>query len=158
MKSNAKCRSYVLAVEEFLDKHPGALPPAPAAGWAHHGEICPACRQHWQVAATSRQLLSGLQPQPLRSDPYFVQRLQARLAPPSAPWLGGLRVGWRGLAVAATLFAVTATSFAYDLHRTESPNSDEAMVLDVPHVNALHPSDDHLRPSLSDAMLNLMNP
>jgi hypothetical protein len=158
MKSKAKCRSYVLALEEFLDQHPGELPPAPAAEWARHGETCRACRRHWQVAAASRHLLSGLPAQPLRPDPYFLTRLQARLAPQPRPWLGGLRVGWRGLAVAATLFAVTATSFAYDLHRTESPNADEAMVLDVPHVNALHPSDDHLRPSLSDAMLNLMNP
>ena len=158
MKFHLSCRPFLLQLEEFLDQHPGPLPSLPPGEWGHHSRHCSACLERWRTAARSRILLAGLQAPPAAPDPYFFQRLQTRLAPQPRPWLGGLRISWRSLTLAGTLFAVTATSFAYDLHRTETPNADEAMVLDVPHVNAMHPSDDHVRPTLSDAMLNLMNP
>ncbi|MGH9393816.1 MAG: hypothetical protein ACRD1E_06565, partial [Terriglobales bacterium] len=64
----------------------------------------------------------------------------------------------RDLVLASALFAATLSSFVYNFRRTERPNADEAMVLDVPHLNPMHPADDHVRPQLADVMLNLMNP
>ncbi|HUX67105.1 MAG TPA: hypothetical protein VMV31_06425 [Terriglobales bacterium] len=161
-----KCKQFVVALEDYLGRHPGAL----AADLPHalqpHASACPRCQRRWSTAARSRLLLGGLRPSPeaveAGLDPFFLTRLQARIyAQEHAPALFGLR-GWqiagRDLVLAAVLFAGTLGSFLYNFHRIETPNADEAMVLDVPHLNPQHPSDDHVRPKLADVMLNLMNP
>ena len=160
-----KCKQFVVALEDYLGRHSGVLAAELPHALQPHASACRRCQQRWSTAARSRLLLGGLRHPPEAEpalDPYFFTRLQARIhAQQHAPSLFGLR-GWqiagRDLVLAAVLFAGTLGSFLYNFHRIETPNADEAMVLDVPHLNPQHPSDDHVRPKLADAMLNLMNP
>ncbi|MGH9466215.1 MAG: hypothetical protein ACRD1Y_02555 [Terriglobales bacterium] len=108
-------------------------------------------------------LLANLRPEPgadaAAPDPWFTKRVLARIERQSAR-TGRLqwRIAGRDLALASMLFAATLGTFLYDFHRVERPNADEAIVLDVPHLNAMHPADSHVKPRLADAMMNLMNP
>ncbi|MGH9482337.1 MAG: hypothetical protein ACRD1L_09620 [Terriglobales bacterium] len=161
------CKQYVVALEDYLARHPGALSASPPPPLASHAATCHACQRSWLTAARSRSLLAsvraGGEPEPgADGTAYFLTRLHARIREQEGrkahAGLRGLRIAGRDLALAGVLFAFTLGSFVYNFQRTERPNADEAMVLDVPHLNALHPSDDHVRPQLADAMLNLMNP
>lgn len=158
------CRSFVLQLEEYLARHPDALTAgsgAVPAQLAPHAQRCRSCRQRWRAAAASRTLLSPLRPpgEPA-TDPLFYGRLRARIATLEATrWHPGwAEVRLRHLVLASVLFIAALGSFVYNLHRTETPNADEAMVLDVPHINPQHPADSHAQPRLADVMLNLMNP
>jgi len=153
------CHEFVLALEDHLGLHPGELPEAVPATLELHASNCPACAGRWREAARSRSLLAALRSQTSAAameDGYFWTRLQAALE--AAPRRRLIPVGGRDLVLASTLFAVTLGSFLYNFRRIERPNADEAIVLDVPHLNPMHPSDDHVRPQLADVMLNLMNP
>ncbi|MGH9412447.1 MAG: hypothetical protein ACRD0Y_01785 [Terriglobales bacterium] len=152
-----ECRSFVRAAEEFLASHPGAVTYTPAR-LASHLERCRRCLQRWQSALASRELLTSLRSEgELAADPYFYSRLRTRIGAMRRR-SGMAEIRWLHLALAMALFFVALGSFAYNLHRTETPNADEAMALDVPHINPQHPADSHAQPRLADAMLNLMNP
>lgn len=159
-----KCKHFIVALEDYLGRHPGELLAELPSPLRSHASACARCEHRSRVAFRSRRLLAELRPgdEPC-PDPYFFTRLQARIAaqqqhPPVRFGLRGWQVAGRDLTLAAILFAGTLGSFLYNFHRIESPNADEAMVLDVPHTNPMHPSDDHQRPQLADAMLSLMNP
>lgn len=158
-----KCSQFIVALEEYLARHPGSPPDSVPAQWEPHVQACDRCQRRWETAARSRRLLVGLgsvaEP---ASDPYFLTRVQARIremqAHQAAAGLRGLHVAWRDVIIASALFASTLGSFVYNIRRTERPNADEAIVLDVPHLNPMHPSDDHIRPKAADVMMSLMNP
>jgi len=150
------CREFVLALEEHLALHPGALPADIPAPLGLHAAGCSACAQRWHTAGQSRSLMAALRGPAVVDDPFFWTRLQARMDGPSRQ--RSFRVGGRELVLASALFAVTLGSFVYNFRRTERPNADEAIALDVPHLNPMHPADDHVRPQMADVMLNLMNP
>ncbi|MGH9468045.1 MAG: hypothetical protein ACRD1Y_11895 [Terriglobales bacterium] len=152
------CRKFILAAEEFLDGHSGPAPLPIPASMNSHLASCTACRERWATVLRSRSLTLSLQTgEEPALDPYFYDRLRARIA---AARHGRARfeIRWRHVVLACALFLACLSSFAYDMHRTETPNADEAIALDVPHINPQHPSDSHLHPRLADAMLNLMNP
>ncbi|MGH9478435.1 MAG: hypothetical protein ACRD1A_04325 [Terriglobales bacterium] len=135
----------------------------PPPGWNRHLETCRHCQADWERAARSRVLLASLRAEPDASatepDPWFARRVLARIERESArPGRLKWKIAGRELALASMLFAATLGTFIYDFHRVERPNADEAIVLDVPHLNPMHPADSHLQPRMSDVMLNLMNP
>ncbi|MGH9476985.1 MAG: hypothetical protein ACRD1C_11730 [Terriglobales bacterium] len=149
-------------LEEYLTRHPdagGGLEAGQAPGGLEgHFRACRECRQRWRVTMASRMLLTSLRsPGGLLADPYFYGRVRARIEAlaPAQRWV---EIRWRHLVLASLLFATALGSFVYNIQRTETPNADEAMVLDVPHLNPQHPEDSHLQPRLADVMLNLMNP
>lgn len=148
-------------VEDFLERQPAPGTELPA-GLAEHAAGCRACATQIENALRSHWLLQALQAEAEPADDYFGTRLRARLEALQAArrrgWMRGLSVAGRDLALAAALFATMLGSFLYNFQRTERPNADEAMALDVPHLNPMHPSDDHLRPKPVDVMVNLMNP
>lgn len=153
----AECRRFIREAEDFLATHPGALEATPARLVRHLG-TCPPCMHRWRVMLASHCLLGSLQAEKEpAADPYFYERVRARIQA-LQPRYRRAEIRWLHLALAAALFIAALGSFAYNLHRTEMPNADEAMALDVPHLNPQHPADSHLRPRLADAMLNLMNP
>ncbi|MGH9488421.1 MAG: hypothetical protein ACRD04_12645 [Terriglobales bacterium] len=145
-------------MEDYLDGHPGPAAASPPEALGPHVEQCRRCGQRWTVAARSRKLLAPLQ----RSgeppaDPNFYARLRARIEGLEPRWRRA-EIRWRHVVLAGVLFAMALGAFVYDMHQVETPNADEAMVLDVPHINPNHPVDSHVRPQLADAMENLMNP
>lgn len=155
-----KCREFKVALETAWDRHGELTPPE---GWSHHLQRCSHCQADWERAARSRVLLANLRPEAATGgsepDPWFTRRVMARIERQAAgrgqlQW----RIAGRDLALASMLFAATLGTFLYDFHRVERPNADEAIVLDVPHLNPMHPADSHARPRLADAMMNLMNP
>lgn len=153
----AECRRFIREAEDFLATHPGTLGCTPARLGPHLGS-CRACTHRWRVMLASHCLLSSLQAEKEpAADPYFYERVRARIQA-LQPRYRRTEIRWLHLALAAALFVAALGSFAYNLHRTEMPNADEAMALDVPHLNPQHPADSHVRPRLADAMLNLMNP
>lgn len=160
------CRQFVAAVEEFFDTHPAARPLEPPPLLQEHVAGCPACRSRWQQACQSRRVLDPLRQtgrELEEADPAFLLRLHRRIQQQqarAAGWRGlfRLNIATRDLVLAAVLFLCTLGAFVYNFHRIERPNADEAMVLDVPHTNPQHPSDDHVQPGMADVMLNLMNP
>ncbi len=158
----SKCRAFIMGMEEYLAQHAGPEPQLPSR-LAAHAERCPACRGGWQDALRSRQLLAGLrlEGEP-PAQPFFLARVRVRIQEEAErrarSRLLGRPVRWRDVAIAGALFAATLCTFVYDVHRTERPNVDEAMVLDVPHLNPNHPAASHVKPKLADVMLNLMNP
>ena len=156
-----KCGDFVLELEEFLAAHPGA-PGTMPAHLKVHAEVCGACTARWRTAARSRLLLMELRPpEPPAADPYFLNRVRARIqAQRGRPFatLAGLRVAWKDLIVAGALCAVTLGAFVYNLRRTERPNADEAIVLDVPHIDPHHPADSHRQPQTADALVSLIYP
>lgn len=161
-----QCRQFIVALEDYLARHPNSVAEAPPARLAEHADHCAKCQERWRVATRSRSLLASLrhpaEPGSEAFDAHFLTRLNARVREQerqiAARGFFGLRVAGRDLTLAALLFACTLGSFVYNLQRTERPNADEAMVLDVPHLNPMHPADDHVHPQLADAMLSLMNP
>ncbi|TAN21804.1 MAG: hypothetical protein EPN33_09070 [Acidobacteria bacterium] len=153
----AGCRRFIREAEDFLATHPGAAGGAPVRLAPHLG-ICRLCTRRWQVMLASHSLLHRLQAEKEpAADPYFYERLRARIQT-LQPRYRRAEIRWLHLALAAALFVAALGSFAYNLQRTEMPNADEAMALDVPHINPQHPADSHVQPRLADAMLNLMNP
>lgn len=155
-----RCSGFIRALEDFLASHPDAV--SVNGQVAAHAAGCQRCQQRLQWALQSRMVLSTLRTPPAEGvDPYFLTRLQARIESERRRRLGSLLqrpLAWRDLAVATMLLVVSLTSFVYDVHRTETPNVDEAMVLDVPHVNFRHPSLDHRHVTASDVLLSLLNP
>jgi hypothetical protein len=158
-----KCRAFVLAVEDYLAQHPASQPQLPSRLEAHARD-CARCRRGWETARQGRQLLAAIRVEGERpTEPFFLTRVQARIAQEEqrraqAAGFLGRPVRWRDVAIAGAFFAATLCTFVYDVHRTEAPNADEAIALDVPHLNPNHPAGSHVRPKLADAMLNLMNP
>jgi len=158
MKGNSgkKCHQFAMEVEAYLDRHPGPAPVAVPSQLAAHAGECTTCAEAWTQAAASRTLLSHLAEAPVSEDTtYLATRVRALIADRERRYLP---VAWKEMAVAAVLFAFTLGSFVYNIRRTESPNIDEAIALDVPHLNPQHPSDDHQRPGRADVMLTLMQP
>lgn len=158
-----QCTEFILALEDHLACHPGPAGAEPPLRLRDHAEACWRCRDRWHTAAGSRLLLAELREpaQPTELPPYFLTRLRAEISRQSQPLprgFRGLRIAARDLVVAALLFTGALGSFLYNFQRTERPNADEAMVLDVPHLNPAHPADDHIRPRNADVMLSLMNP
>lgn len=160
------CRQFVVEAEDFLATHPEAAPLEVPPALRPHAAACRGCQARWLEASRSRRLLTPLREQAAAQrvpDPHFLTRVRGRIqlcqAQPSGwrDWLG-LNIAARDLVIAAVLFFCTLSAFIYNFHRIERPNADEAMVLDVPHTNPQHPSDDHVRPGMADVMLNLMNP
>lgn len=157
------CREFLGLLEDYLAQHPGSAPGAVPIRMGGHAQTCRRCQKRWETAVRSRGLLAGLRSnEEPPSDPYFLGRVRARIREQEArranAGLRGLHVAGRDLVIAAALFATTLGSFVYNFRRTERPNADEAIVLDVPHLNPMHPSDDHVRPKAADVMLSLMNP
>jgi hypothetical protein len=155
------CRQFRLASEEFLDRHGNPSPGPPPAELQHHITACVTCAGQWERALKSRVLLASLRAPEPPVDPYFMQRLQAHLQAATAareairrPWQ--LAVGMRQFVAVASIFVVTIAMFVFDMARIERPNVDEAIVLDVPHADALHPADDHLRVDRADVILSLL--
>lgn len=154
------CSRFVRGLEEYLDSHPETLQVNGELG--AHASRCRRCRSVMDDALRSRLLLVSLRaPQEESTDPYFLTRLHARIEAESAQRpLGFLqrRLAWRDVLAATLLFAVSLGSFVYDVHHTETPNVDEAMVLDVPHVHPQHPLLDHRHTTPTDVLLSLLNP
>jgi len=158
-----KCRQFIVGVEEYLARHPGTPSRQVPLQLADHAEGCVGCRERWRVAVQSRVLLAGLRPESEPTPvPFFATRVQARIREQqtrqSASNWAGMNVAWKDLIIAGVLFASTLGSFVYNFRRVERPNVDEAIVLDVPHLNPQHPADDHVTPKPADVMLSLMNP
>lgn len=155
-----RCSGFVRALEDYLASHPDAVQVNGQLG--AHAVGCPRCQQRLELALRSRVVLSALRTPPAEGvDPYFLTRLQARIEGERRRRSGTpfrRPLAWRDLAVATMLLVVSLTSFVYDVHRTEAPNVDEAMVLDVPHVNFRHPSLDHRHVTTSDVLMSLLNP
>lgn len=162
------CRQFAVDAEQFLATHTGLSPAEPPVQLRSHAAQCAPCRARWQDACRSRHLLAPLRElaaaaDKSNSDPHFLTRLRVRIRQQQARptgWrtLRRLDVAGRDLLIAAVLFLCTLSAFVYTFHHIERPNADEAMVLDVPHLNPQHPTDDHARPGMADVMLNLMNP
>ena len=151
-----RCRQFAIEVEGYLDRHPGPAPASVPTQFAGHARECAACAGAWAQAAASRSLLASMADATTPNDiPFMSARVHALIADRERRFLP---VAWREMVVAAALFAVTLGSFVYNIRRTERPNIDEAIALDVPHLNPLHPSDDHLHPGNADVMLILMRP
>ena len=158
------CKQFLPHLETHWDRHAGEPAPRLPRELASHAEACPRCAARLRTGQLSRQLLFSLRPpapdatESERQTDLFVARLRRRLEQREAApaWLH-LRVRWRDLAVAGAVFAITLTSFVYNVRRTETPDISEAEVLDVPHVNWQHPSDDH-RAGATDVFLSLLNP
>lgn len=158
------CKQFLRHVETHWDRHAGEPAPHLPRELASHAEACPRCAARLRTGQLSRHLLFSLRP-PAAADPaeterqtdLFVARLRRRLEQREAAAWPYLRVRWRELAVAGAMFAITLTSFIYNVRRTETPDISEAEVLDVPHVNWQHPSDDH-RAGATDVFLSLLNP
>ncbi len=158
----SKCREFVWGMEEYLAQHPGPDPQLPSR-LEPHVRRCGACSAGWERAVRSRQLLAGLRVEgEPPAEPYFLARVAARIEAEerrrARSRLLGRPVRWRDVALAGTLFAATLCTFVYGVRRTERRNADEAIVLDVPHLNPNHPAASHVKPKLADVMLNLMNP
>lgn len=159
-----KCAAFKVQLEEWLERGgAAALPGALRA----HADGCARCRQGVEAALRSRVLLRALgRGVATEPSPYFAECVRARIQAAKRVqawgqawgWMSGLRVAGRDLVLATALFGLMLGSFIYNFQRTERPNSDEAMALDVPHTNPMHPADDHVRPRAADAMLSLMNP
>ena len=160
------CRQFAVDAEQFLATHPGPAPAEPPVQLRNHAAQCATCRVRWQDASRSRRLLAPwreLAAEKSHVDPHFLTRLRVHIRQQQARpagWraLRRLDVAGRDLRIAAVLFLCTLSAFVYTFQHIERPNADEAMVLDVPHLNPQHPSDDHVRPRMADVMLNLMNP
>lgn len=152
-----KCAACEVTLEEWMEIGEGQLLPAELQ---EHIAGCVRCRSRVQAALRSRVLLRSLRAKEETVDsPYFAARVLAGIRQQARkPGWGGLRVAGRDLVLATALFGAMLGSFIYNFQRTERPNSDEAMALDVPHTNPMHPADDHARPRPADAMLSLMNP
>jgi hypothetical protein len=158
----SKCHQFVLGIEDYLAQHPGPDVSLPSR-LERHALRCRSCRKGWEEARRSRRLLAQLrlEGEP-PAEPFFLTRVQARIEAEARrrahSGLLGRPVRWRDVAIAGALFAATLCTFVYDVQRTERPNADEAIALDVPHLNPNHPAGSHVKPKLADAMLNLMNP
>jgi hypothetical protein len=158
----SKCQEFVLGIEDYLAQHPGPEAQLPSRLEAH-AQRCGRCREGWERAQRSRRLLAAVRVEgEPPAEPFFLTRVQARIEVEARrrtkAGLLGRPVRWRDVAIAGALFAATLCTFVYDVHRTERPNADEAIALDVPHLNPNHPAGSHVKPKLADAMLNLMNP
>jgi len=155
-----KCRQVQLAFEDRLDALPGVAAEPLGRDIQAHLELCEVCAAEVRRAQQSRMLLSALrrEAEPA-ADPFFFTRLQARLRAQARPVVSfwHLGVGRRDLLVAMLIFLVSLGSFVYDVHRIERPSADEAIALDVPHVNTQHPSDDHRAADSQDVMLSLLS-
>lgn len=57
-----QCQRFVIAVEDYLASHPGALPTETPPALGTHGQECARCRGHWDTAYCSRVLLASLLP------------------------------------------------------------------------------------------------
>ena len=153
-----KCRQVQLDFEGRLDAVPGSSSEPLGRDLQAHLESCARCAAEVTAAQQSQWLLGALRREgEPPADPYFFTRLQARLRTEARPSITfwHLGVGRRDLLVATLIFLVSLGSFVYDVHRIEQPNADEAIALDVPHVNVQHPADDH-RADSQDVMLSLL--
>lgn len=155
-----RCSSFVRSLEEYLANHPDTMQVNGELG--AHAARCRRCRAHLNSAVRSRLLLASLRtPQQEAVDPFFLTRLHARIEAQSAERSRGFlqrRLAWRDVLAATLLFAFSLGSFVYDVHHTEAPNVDEAMVLDVPHVHTQQPLLDHRHTTPTDVLLSLLNP
>ena len=154
------CRNFRTALEEYFDTRP-AVGPSASGGLSRdlsdHVRTCKHCAGEYRDAVRSRILLSSLkdeaQPQ---ADPYFFTRLQARIREQARSFsVWRLPLGVRDVVAVVAVFLIMLGTFIFNFQRLESPNIDEAIAVDVPHVNALHPSDDH-QPHSEDVMLSLL--
>src|SRR6185312_9766144 len=129
------CRRFILEIEDLLDRG-SACDSARDSRVPQHAHACASCGDRWRAAQLSRRLLAGIEPPNRTADPYFWTRLQARLHPVRLPRWSGVGAKARDWAMASALFAATLGLFVYNIKRTEVPNANEAMALDVPHLNA----------------------
>lgn len=155
-----RCSGFIRRLEEYLASHPDSLRVNGELG--AHAAGCRRCAQALETALLSRALLASLR-EPLveETEPAFFTRLHAHIDAESAQRARGFLqrpLAWRDLVAATLLLVVSLGSFVYDVQHTETPNVDEAMVLDVPHVHARHPSLDHLHATPTDVLLSLLNP
>lgn len=155
-----RCSRFIRSLEEYLASHPETLQVNGELG--AHAAGCRRCQSHLDDALRSRLLLASLRTTREESvDPYFLTRLHARIEAESARRSGGFlqrRLAWRDVLAATLLLAFSLGSFVYDVHHTEAPNVDEAMVLDVPHVHSRNPLLDHRHTTPTDVLVSLLNP
>lgn len=158
------CGEFVRNIEQYLSEYVGQVGEDACSGiLPDHLQTCRRCAGRWRQALASHRLLASLREPAAEPDPYFVTRVQARIAQTSRPaprWqtrfaaqIGAAR---RDLVLAAAVLAITLGSFCFDLQRTETPSIAEAVALDVPHVHWRHPSQDH-GPGATDVLLSLLN-
>lgn len=130
-----------------------------------HAAVCSACALRLQSALESRELLAALLPEADLEpavDPYFYGKLRAQIGSKREVPRRSLRslgVLWRDVAVAGLVFAATLSTFLYGLSRTEVPNADSAIAVDVPSTNPyLTPERLNGRATPVDVMVSVLLP
>lgn len=158
------CGEFARNIEQYLSEYVDQAGENGGSGMLpEHLQTCRRCAERWRQALASHRLLATLREPAAEPDPYFLTRVQARIAQinrPAPRWqarfaaqIGAAR---RDLVLAAAVLAITLGSFYLDLQRTETPSIAEAVALDVPHVHWRHPSQDH-GPGATDVLLSLLN-